>query len=81
VEIHSFSGLAHNGELKEEQVNPLQDVVLGRTAGRENDDQLVFCCTLGMGAVDIAIADMLYHRALEKGLGQKLLLWDNPLWV
>lgn len=65
----------------ESDVNPLQDVVLGKIKGRENDDQRVFCCTLGMGAVDIAIADRLYKRAQAKGLGKKLLLWENPLWV
>lgn len=81
VEIHSFAGLNKSGALVESDVNPLQDVVLGKIKGRENDDQRVFCCTLGMGAVDIAIADRLYKRAQAKGLGKKLLLWENPLWV
>lgn len=49
--------------------------------GRESEDELGVCATLGVGAVDIAIAYKLCQNVLEKGIGQKLMLWDNPLWV
>ena len=49
--------------------------------GRESEDELCVCCTYGIGSVDVAVAHKIYQNALEKGIGQKLMLWDNPLWV
>ena len=49
--------------------------------GRESEDELCVCCTYGIGSVDVAVAHKIYMNALEKGIGQKLMLWDNPLWV
>ncbi len=59
----------------------LPELAAGLKPGRESEDELCVCATLGVGAVDIAIAYKLYQNALEKGIGQKLMLWDNPLWV
>ena len=59
----------------------LQDVVTGQAPGRTSDDELICCCTLGYAAVDITVANWIYENAKEKGIGTKLNLWENPLWV
>ncbi|MBR5284910.1 MAG: ornithine cyclodeaminase family protein [Clostridia bacterium] len=69
------------GKLEEEMCTTLPQLAAGLKPGRESEDELCVCATLGVGAVDIAIAHQLYLNALEKGIGQKLMLWDNPLWV
>ncbi|MBQ6582364.1 MAG: ornithine cyclodeaminase family protein [Mogibacterium sp.] len=69
------------GKVTKEDAWELQDVVTGKVPGRTSDDQFVFCKTMGMGMVDIAIANKLYHQAKAMGLGTELTLWDMPLWV
>ena len=46
--------------------------------GRESEDELCVCCTYGIGSVDVAVANQIYENALEKGIGQKLTIWDEP---
>ncbi|BFJ84884.1 ornithine cyclodeaminase family protein [Ruthenibacterium sp. CLA-JM-H11] len=72
--------LYHEGRLNQEDVVEMPQMVV-ENLGRENDDEFIFCGTLGVGSVDILIANMLYKEAQKLGLGTKLTLWDNPLWV
>lgn len=45
------------------------EIILGRKPGRENDQEITIFDTVGMAVQDVATAAMLYHGALEKGLG------------
>ncbi len=78
---HLLKGLRESGKLTREQIIQVQELATGQRKGRENDDEFVFCGTAGMGSVDVAIAYKMYLSAREKGLGTKLTLWDDPLWV
>lgn len=69
------------GKLKKEDVVEMPDMVCKNHPARENDDEFIFCATAGVGAVDITIANQMYENAKKMGIGQKLMLWDNPLWV
>ncbi|MEA4919660.1 MAG: ornithine cyclodeaminase family protein [Clostridiaceae bacterium] len=73
--------LAEEGKLTEDMVSTLPQLAAGQKPGRESEDELCVCCTYGIGSVDVAVAHKLYMNALEKGIGQKLMLWDKPLWV
>lgn len=73
--------LHENCGLEREGVIELQDVVVGNAPGRTNDEDLICCCTLGFGAVDITVANWIYENAKQKGIGTKLNLWENPLWT
>ena len=42
--------------------------------GRQNEKEVILYSHLGMGAFDIACAHMAYLRAVEKGIGQWLVL-------
>ena len=69
------------GKISEDMFASLPQLAAGQKPGRESEDELCVCCTAGVGAVDIAVAHKIYTEALAKGIGQKLMLWDNPLWV
>lgn len=73
--------MMEDGELPQMEAMPdLGDVACGRIVGRENDEERIALITGGMPTEDVAWAYDLYETALEKGLGQKLLLWDEPHW-
>jgi ornithine cyclodeaminase len=73
--------LADEGRLKREDVAEIHELVSGRKPGRCGDDELTVACLHGVGAIDVAVASRIYETAIERGIGQVLSLWDNPLWV
>ena len=54
------------------------DVIEGTKPGRTNDKERVTFVACGMATFDVGLAYDLYRTALEKGIGQKLVLWDDP---
>jgi ornithine cyclodeaminase/alanine dehydrogenase-like protein (mu-crystallin family) len=59
----------------------LDEIVSGKKAGREKREERIFFAAGGMAHEDIAIASMVYERAKAQGIGQRLRLWNHPLWV
>ncbi|MGB4460956.1 MAG: ornithine cyclodeaminase family protein [Tepidanaerobacteraceae bacterium] len=80
-ELSVISQLVKAGDLDEENIWALNQVVCGKKPGRESDEEITMFSSLGMGCLDIIIGDYLYQEALKNGLGQKLLLWDEAKWV
>ena len=72
--------LVEAGKLKREDIVELPEMVNG-VAVRQNEDQFVYCGSAGVGSVDIMLANKFYENAKAMGIGTKLNLWDNPLWV
>lgn len=56
----------------------LGDVICQSGKGRESSDERICFIASGMPVWDVAWGYELYLKAIEKGLGQKLLLWDDP---
>ena len=56
------------------------EVVSSGKPARKRDEQPVAYITGGMGIEDSAWGYAVYQQAKAKGLGQKLKLWDKPLW-
>ncbi len=56
----------------------LGDVILGSKKGRESADDRICFIAGGMPIWDVAWGTELYENAVKQGLGQKLLLWDEP---
>jgi ornithine cyclodeaminase/alanine dehydrogenase len=52
----------------------LGELVTGRKTGREKPEERTMTCNLGLALDDIAVAPLIYERALEKGIGTWLLL-------
>ncbi len=57
------------------------EVVSGQKPGRENDQEKIIFSPIGLALHDVAVAHRVYETAKTKGLGQKVTLWDNPLWM
>lgn len=52
----------------------LGELVTGRKPGRESPKERTIACNLGLALDDMAVAPLVYQRALEKGLGTWLPL-------
>lgn len=52
----------------------LGELVTGRKPGRQHDGERTIACNLGLALDDIAVAPLIYQRALEKGIGSWLPL-------
>ncbi len=52
----------------------LGELVIGRKAGREKPEERTMACNLGIALDDMAVAPLIYQRALEKGIGTWLPL-------
>ena len=48
------------------------EVVAGIAKGRESADELIVCSNIGMSVFDVAMAQFIFDKALEMGLGVKL---------
>ena len=70
-----------SGQIKENAISDIGEIILGEKPGRENNDERILFANLGMGALDITIAERIYQNAKAKGIGQKLKLWEKPLWI
>ena len=75
--IH-FVHLVKTGQVQREQVINLCDIVNGQSDGRKDHDEIVMCSIGGMPLEDLSWGYDCYQRALEKGLGTSLNLWDAP---
>jgi ornithine cyclodeaminase len=73
--------LLNAGKLVDEQVTDIGHIILDRRPGRVSREQRILFANLGMGCLDIAIAERIYQNAKKLGLGQKLKLWEKPLWI
>jgi alanine dehydrogenase len=63
------------GELdKEDVTGSLPEVIAGRLKGRESDDQVTVFDSTGLAIEDIAVASLVYDRALDKNVGKRMEL-------
>jgi ornithine cyclodeaminase/alanine dehydrogenase-like protein (mu-crystallin family) len=73
--------LVNDGKLNPDEIIDLGEIILGRKTGRTSPEDSIIFANLGMGCLDIAIAERIYKNAKVQGLGQKLKLWEKPLWL
>jgi alanine dehydrogenase len=50
----------------------LDEIVIGKKKGRENDEEITIYKSTGMAIQDVATARMVYEKAKEKGLGLEM---------
>ena len=50
------------------------EVVAGVKPGRQRDDELIMDMNIGMGVEDVVLARAILDRAIERGIGRRLLL-------
>lgn len=73
-----FTDLKHEGKISQEDIIDIADIITGKCAGRENDDEIIIYSVGGMPVEDIAWGGTVYKNAVEKGIGIKLPLWEKP---
>ena len=49
----------------------LGDVLLGKTTGRENDDEIIIFETVGVATQDLVTAKAIYEKAVVAGAGYR----------
>lgn len=47
----------------------LGEIVAGKVPGRESDDEIIVYTHMGMGALDVAVGDLVYRRAEAQNIG------------
>ena len=58
----------------------LVEVLDGRKAARENDDEFIYFNAVGLAYVDISIAYAMYQKALQAGVGNWTYLQENMIF-
>ncbi|MDD2206680.1 MAG: ornithine cyclodeaminase [Aminobacterium sp.] len=80
--IQTIAKMVLAGELSKERFHGnIGEIINGKKAARENDNEIIFYNAIGMGIEDIIVAKEIYDRALTLRKGQKLTLWEEPYWV
>ncbi len=72
IEAAEFRDLVQEGRLKWDDVHELGDVVSGAVKTRTSPQDVTLFKSLGVALEDMAFAEMIYRRALEKGVGRRM---------
>ena len=73
--------LCQEGKVKESDILSLSEIAYGKKPGRSNGSERFILITGGMPVEDLAWGCRLYRNACQMGLGQELVLWDEPHWM
>src|SRR5699024_10139533 len=70
VESGDFVQIVESGDFNIEKVTgELGELILGKTPGRENDEEITFFETTGNAVLDIMAAKKIYDFANQKNIG------------
>ncbi len=50
------------------------EIVVGKKVGRDSNDERIIAIPIGMAICDVAVAHLVYHSALDRGIGQRFRL-------
>jgi alanine dehydrogenase len=67
-------GMAEGRFATDHIAGELGDLVLGRVVGRQSADQITIFKSLGIAVEDVLTADLVYRRALDRGVGSEQVL-------
>lgn len=64
--------LSERGRISEKNIYAtIGEIAAGKKKGRTSGRDRILCIPIGTGALDVAVATVVYQRALERGLGGK----------
>ncbi len=64
--------LNEKGKITEDNIySTIGEIAAGKKRGRTLDNERLLCIPIGTGAMDVAVATVVYERAVKKGLGGK----------
>jgi ornithine cyclodeaminase/alanine dehydrogenase-like protein (mu-crystallin family) len=67
------------GKLTYNDIEDLGKIIAGDSPARQNDTEIIILSVGGMPVEDVAWATVVYRNALEKDIGVKLNLWEEPV--
>ena len=62
----------NEGVIKEDDIISLGDIITGRKQGRTTDKDITIFKSVGISAQDVAVAKLVYDRAVKEGIGQDI---------
>ena len=73
-DLNQFNQFKSNGLFQScpESVAELCDLIAGNLTGRTNDQQIITAINIGLALEDMAVAPIIYERAMEKNVGAML---------
>jgi ornithine cyclodeaminase len=78
IQLHN---MVDSGEIKESDIHDLGKVAAGVATIDKNSSKKKYFISNGMILQDIAWGMTMYESAVEKGLGQELVMWEEPYMV
>ncbi|MHA2362935.1 MAG: ornithine cyclodeaminase family protein [Candidatus Hodarchaeales archaeon] len=60
------------GIIKEEDIISIGEIITNKKTGRSSDNEITVFKSVGISAQDVAVAKLVYDRAIEKGIGQDI---------
>lgn len=77
--IFTIAHMYRNGKFKEGDLHAtLGEIIIRKKPGREDKKERILFSPIGMGAEDIIVASRIYKEAIEKSIGTKFNLWQEP---
>lgn len=70
--------LIAKGKMKKDGIDDLGEIIMGKKPVHKKDNEIVIFSVGGMPIEDVAWGTIVYRNALEKGIGQKINLWEIP---
>tara|TARA_R110002096_G_scaffold376724_6_gene570478 strand:+ start:8281 stop:9339 length:1059 start_codon:yes stop_codon:yes gene_type:complete len=80
----TLSRMYKDGQLSDDDIHcNLIDILTGKKPGRESDEERTYFNAVGLAFADVGIANAMYERALEVGMGQDLkiqkkMIFEHP---
>lgn len=73
-----FVNMINDGKIDRSDVKHLGEIVKKTIPGRTEEDEIILVSLGGMPILDVGWGYECYKSAVEKGIGTKLKLWDEP---
>jgi ornithine cyclodeaminase/alanine dehydrogenase-like protein (mu-crystallin family) len=68
------------GLLKDEDIHAnLSELIAGTKVGRETDEEFIYFNSVGLSYIDINFARYIYEEAVQRGLGQDVVMAENNM--
>ncbi|MBL3593987.1 ornithine cyclodeaminase [Rhodovulum sulfidophilum] len=74
-----FMDMIAEGKMARSDLEDLGAIIAGDAPGRRTDDEIVIMSVGGMPVEDVAWGTVVYRNAVERGIGVKLNLWEEPV--
>lgn len=80
--VESISIMYKEGLFDESKIHGhLGEVVNSVKSGRTNNKEFIYFNSVGLGIQDVALSSIIYQRAKERNIGQKLSLWGEKTHI